>query len=114
MTESAMESKLSIEEIREGSGDAAASGQCGQCLGAHGAGWFSDGVKLDSGRDRHEFSGFPSGRRDLIAAWDEGAQSPRAGSLRKPTIPPRPGCGAGTIVPPDATRVFAVERPGIR
>jgi FKBP-type peptidyl-prolyl cis-trans isomerase len=111
MTESAMESKLSIEEIREGSGDAASSGQCGQCLGAHGAGWLSDGVKLDSGRDRHESSGFPSGRRDFFADRDEGAQS-----LRKPTIP-HPGrgaSGAGTIVQPDATRVFAVERPGIR
>jgi FKBP-type peptidyl-prolyl cis-trans isomerase FkpA len=106
-------SGLSIEEIRVGDGDTAASGQL---VSVHYTGWLADGVKFDSSRDRDEPIEFPLGQRHVIDGWDEGVQGMRVGGVRKLTIPPHLGYGArgaGGVIPPNAVLVFEIELLGI-
>lgn len=103
------DSGLQIEEITQGEGEPAASGQF---VRVHYTGWLTNGNKFDSSRDRNEPFDFPLGRRNVIAGWDEGVQGMRVGGVRKLTIPPQLGYGArgaGGVIPPNATLVFEVE-----
>ena len=102
-------SGLIYEEVRTGSGEAAA---VGQTVSVHYTGWLSDGSKFDSSKDRSEPFEFPLGAGYVIRGWDEGVQGMRVGGVRKLTIPPELGYGvrgAGGVIPPNATLVFEVE-----
>jgi FKBP-type peptidyl-prolyl cis-trans isomerase FkpA len=102
-------SGLVIEDIGEGSGEAA---RAGQHVTVHYTGWLTDGTKFDSSKDRDEPFDFPLGARHVIAGWDEGVQGMQVGGVRKLTIPPNLGYGArgaGGVIPPNATLVFEVE-----
>ncbi len=102
-------SGLIIEDITEGTGDAAAAGRM---VSVHYTGWLTDGTKFDSSKDRNEPFGFALGARHVIAGWDEGVQGMKVGGVRKLTIPPQLGYGArgaGGVIPPNATLVFEVE-----
>ena len=102
-------SGLVIEDISEGSGEAA---QAGQHVTVHYTGWLTDGAKFDSSKDRDEPFDFPLGARHVIAGWDEGVQGMKVGGVRKLTIPPNLGYGArgaGGVIPPNATLLFEVE-----
>jgi FKBP-type peptidyl-prolyl cis-trans isomerase FkpA len=102
-------SGLVIEDLVEGSGDAAAAGQT---VSVHYTGWLTDGSKFDSSKDRDEPFEFPLGARQVIAGWDEGVQGMKVGGTRKLTIPSQLGYGArgaGGVIPPNATLVFEVE-----
>ena len=106
-------SGLQIEEITEGTG---AEAKSGQNVKVHYTGWLTDGKKFDSSKDRGQPFGFKLGGGQVIRGWDEGVEGMKVGGVRKLTIPPELGYGArgaGGVIPPGATLVFEVELLGI-
>lgn len=102
-------SGLSIEELVDGTGEAATAGIE---VTVHYTGWLTDGKKFDSSKDRDDPFVFPLGAGHVIRGWDEGVQGMKVGGKRKLTIPPDLGYGprgAGGVIPPNATLVFEVE-----
>jgi FKBP-type peptidyl-prolyl cis-trans isomerase FkpA len=109
MAEIMTDSGLKYEDLVEGDG---ATAQSGQQVSVHYTGWLTDGSKFDSSVDRNEPFQFGLGRGMVIRGWDEGVQGMKVGGKRKLTIPPQLGYGAhgaGGVIPPNATLVFEVE-----
>ena len=109
MSEKMTDSGLKYEDLVEGAGEAAVSGQK---VVVHYTGWLTDGTKFDSSVDRSDPFSFPLGAGRVIRGWDEGVQGMKVGGKRKLTIPPQLGygaAGAGGVIPPNATLVFDVE-----
>jgi FKBP-type peptidyl-prolyl cis-trans isomerase len=109
-----MDAQLKIEDLREGTGPEA---RAGQTVVVHYVGTLMNGQKFDSSRDRGEGFKFPLGGGRVIKGWDEGVAGMKVGSLRKLTIPPHLGYGAGgfpPVIPANATLVFEVELLEIR
>ena len=109
MAEKITDSGLKYEDLVEGDGDVAGSGQK---VSVHYTGWLTDGSKFDSSKDRNMPFDFPLGAGHVIRGWDEGVQGMKVGGTRKLTIPPQLGygsAGAGGVIPPNATLVFEVE-----
>jgi FKBP-type peptidyl-prolyl cis-trans isomerase FkpA len=100
---------LQIEELKVGTG---AEATAGQKVVVHYVGTLTDGSKFDSSRDRGEGFGFKLGAGQVIKGWDQGVAGMKVGGLRKLTIPPELGYGAGgypPVIPPNSTLVFEVE-----
>lgn len=113
MTEKITDSGLKYDDIAEGDGDTAESGQM---VTVHYTGWLTDGNKFDSSKDRNDPFKFKLGAGNVIRGWDEGVVGMKIGGTRKLTIPANLGYGAqgaGGIIPPNATLVFEVELLGI-
>src|SRR5258706_6129869 len=91
-----MSAELQIEDIREGNGPAA---KAGQTVVVHYVGTLTNGQKFDSSRDRGQGFTFPLGGGRVIKGWDQGVAGMTVGSLRKLTIPPHLGYGAGGVTP---------------
>lgn len=109
MSEITTTSGLKIEELKEGEGSIAESGQT---VSVHYTGWLTDGTKFDSSKDRNQPFSFNLGAGMVIKGWDEGVAGMKIGGTRKLTIPPQLGYGArgaGGVIPPDATLIFEVE-----
>lgn len=109
MSEKMTDSGLKYEDLVEGEGEVAVSGQK---VVVHYTGWLTDGTKFDSSVDRSNPFSFPLGAGRVIRGWDEGVQGMKVGGKRKLTIPPQLGygaAGAGGVIPPNATLVFDVE-----
>lgn len=109
MSEKITDSGLKIEDISEGEGEVAESGQS---VSVHYTGWLLDGDKFDSSVDRNQPFEFALGKGMVIRGWDEGVAGMKVGGKRRLTIPPQLGYGAqgaGGVIPPNATLVFDVE-----
>ncbi|MCG8487211.1 MAG: FKBP-type peptidyl-prolyl cis-trans isomerase [Chromatiales bacterium] len=109
MSEKITDSGLKIEELVEGDGQLAESGQR---VSVHYTGWLLDGDKFDSSVDRNQPFEFALGKGMVIRGWDEGVAGMKVGGKRRLTIPPQLGYGAqgaGGVIPPNATLVFDVE-----
>ena len=101
--------EMQIEDLREGTGPAAA---LGQTVVVHYVGTLTDGKKFDSSRDRGRGFTFPLGAGRVIKGWDQGVPGMKVGSVRKLTIPPHLAYGANgypPVIPPNSTLVFEVE-----
>jgi peptidylprolyl isomerase len=106
-------SGLQIADTQPGTGAAPKPGQI--CV-VHYTGWLYEngakGKKFDSSVDRGEPFAFPIGQHRVIAGWDEGVGTMKAGGKRTLIIPPDLGYGArgaGNVIPPNATLIFEVE-----
>jgi FKBP-type peptidyl-prolyl cis-trans isomerase FkpA len=113
MTTITTTSGLQYEELQEGEGALAESGQH---VTVHYTGWLTDGTKFDSSKDRNDPFQFHLGAGQVIRGWDEGVAGMKVGGKRKLTIPPELGYGArgaGGAIPPNAVLVFEVELLGV-
>ena len=109
MSERITDSGLKIEDLAEGDGEKAESGQR---VTVHYTGWLLDGDKFDSSLDRNQPFDFALGKGMVIRGWEEGVEGMKVGGKRRLTIPPQLGYGAqgaGGVIPPNATLVFDVE-----
>ena len=100
---------LYVQDLAEGSGDPIAAGETAS---VHYEGWFPNGTKFDSSRDRNVAFVFQVGARRVIQGWDEGVAGMRVGGVRKLVIPPQLAYGvAGSppAIPSNATLVFDIE-----
>jgi FKBP-type peptidyl-prolyl cis-trans isomerase FkpA len=107
-------SGLQYEDLTEGTGPEARSGQTVQ---VHYTGWLTDGTKFDSSLDRGSPFSFPLGAGRVIKGWDEGVQGMKVGGKRKLHIPANLGYGskgAAGAIPPNADLIFEVELLRIR
>jgi FKBP-type peptidyl-prolyl cis-trans isomerase FkpA len=100
---------LKIEDLKVGTG---AEAKHGKTVSVHYVGTLSTGSKFDSSRDRGRPFDFGLGQGMVIQGWDQGVAGMKVGGLRKLTIPPELGYGAGgypPIIPANSTLVFEVE-----
>jgi FKBP-type peptidyl-prolyl cis-trans isomerase FkpA len=102
-------SGLKYEDLKEGSGDAAKSGDQ---VEVHYTGWLKDGTKFDSSKDRGKPFNFELGAGKVIKGWDEGVAGMKVGGKRKLTIPSELGYGKRgypPVIPANAELTFEVE-----
>jgi len=100
---------LQIDDIKVGTGDEATAGKK---VTVHYVGTLTNGSKFDSSRDRGQGFDFKLGAGQVIKGWDQGVAGMKVGGVRKLTIPPELGYGAGgfpPVIPPNSTLVFEVE-----
>ena len=106
-------SGLQYIDLKIGTG---ATAQAGQTVTVHYTGWLENGKKFDSSVDRGQPFSFPLGAGRVIKGWDEGVKGMKVGGKRKLIIPSNLGYGArgaGGVIPPNATLIFAVELLGV-
>jgi hypothetical protein len=83
----------------------------GETVLVHYTGMLTDGTKFDSSHDRRDPIAFPLGEGAVIKGWDEGIAQLGVGDHAVLVIPPQLAYGekgAGGVIPPNATLVFAV------
>src|SRR4029453_10697762 len=115
MTESGISALLKTD-TKDGAG---AEARKGMTVRVHYTGWLYDasagdhrGAKFDSSVDRKDPFVFRLGAGEVITGWDEGVAGMKVGGTRLLTIPPSMGYGArgaGGLIPPKATLLFAIE-----
>lgn len=106
-------SELVIEDIVEGTGEPAATGQTVnvQYYGA----LYKDGTKFDASWDRGQAFSFSLGSGQVIPGWDEGLVGMKQGGRRLLVIPPELAYGETGTGPigPNETLVFVVDMESI-
>lgn len=100
--------ELTIEDLVEGEGRAAAPGDR---VSVHYDGRLVDGTRFDSSRERGQAFVFRLGEGRVIRGWEIGIQGMKEGGTRRLTIPPEYAYGSRDlgIIPPHSTLVFDVE-----
>jgi FKBP-type peptidyl-prolyl cis-trans isomerase len=107
-------SGLGIEELKPGSGSVA---QPGHEVSVHYTGTLTDGTVFDSSRQRNTPFKFGLGKGHVIKGFEEGVTGMHVGEVRRLTIPPELGYGAGGAggkIPPNSTLVFEIELLEVR
>ena len=97
---------------KKGKGEKA---KVGQTVSVHYTGWLTNGTKFDSSVDRNKPFSFALGKGQVIKGWDKGVEGMAKGEKRILVIPADMGYGArgaGGVIPPNATLLFAVEYLG--
>jgi FKBP-type peptidyl-prolyl cis-trans isomerase FkpA len=105
---------LQVEDLKVGTG---AEATPGKMVTVHYVGTLTNGSKFDSSRDRGTGFSFPLGAGRVIKGWDQGVEGMKVGGVRKLTIPPELGYGAGgfpPVIPPNSTLIFEVELLAVR
>ncbi|RKH01542.1 MULTISPECIES: FKBP-type peptidyl-prolyl cis-trans isomerase [Corallococcus] len=105
---------LKTEDVKVGTGAEATKGKT---VTVHYVGTLTTGAKFDSSRDRGQGFTFPLGAGRVIQGWDQGVAGMKVGGVRKLTIPPELGYGAGgfpPVIPPNSTLLFEVELLDVR
>jgi peptidylprolyl isomerase len=101
---------LVIEEIFEGTGDKARTGQTAV---VHYVGVAaSNGEEFDASWNRGDTFSFRLGAGQVIAGWDQGVAGMRVGGRRRLVIPAHLGYGsrgAGGAIAPGETLIFVVD-----
>ena len=106
--------KLMVEDIVEGDGPTAASGDT---VDVHyvGVSWKTR-QQFDASWDRNEPFTFRLGAGMVISGWDEGVQGMKVGGRRRLVLPPDKAYGkqgAGGVIGPNETLVFVVDLLGV-
>lgn len=107
-----MSEQLKIEDLVEGTGPEARSGQR---VSVHYTGWLTNGNQFDSSLKRGPFQ-FNLGDGQVIQGWDKGVVGMKVGGKRRLTIPPHMGYGVRgfpPVIPSNSTLVFEVELLGV-
>lgn len=105
------ESGLKYIDVAKGEGDKSVAGKR---VTVHYTGWFTDGKKFDSSKDRNQPFTLEIGAGQVIKGWDEGLQGMAIGAKRMLIIPPELAYGrGGRGIPPNSTLIFEVEMLGI-
>jgi len=102
-------SGLKYIDIVEGQGDMP---HLGDRVKVHYTGYLKDSTKFDSSVDKGKPFVFPIGVGHVIAGWDEGVMTMKAGGTRKLIIPSQLAYkeqGIGSVIPPNADLIFDVE-----
>ena len=102
-------SGLRIIDVAVGEG---AQPKKGDSVSVNYTGWLSDGTKFDSSLDRGTPFEFSLGAGQVIAGWDEGVATMRAGGKRRLIIPGDLAYGEEgrpPRIPPNAELTFDVE-----
>jgi peptidylprolyl isomerase len=102
--------KLEVEDLKEGTGPAA---KTGDELSVNYVGVLYDGGdEFDNSYDRGQPFDFKLGGGNVIQGWDEGLVGMKKGGQRRLIIPPDLAYGAQgqpPTIPPDATLVFVID-----
>ena len=108
MTQQETNTKLSIEDVKEGTGSAVKSGDT---VSVHYTGTLTDGTKFDSSKDSNRPFEFTVGGGQVIKGWEEGLLGMKVGGIRKLVIPPEMGYGARAVgpIPANSTLNFEIE-----
>ena len=110
MPKGAPPKELKIEEIEEGGGAEAKSGDkvTVQYVGVS----YKDGKEFDSSWSRNEPFSFTLGAGEVIPGWDQGVEGMKVGGRRELIIPPELAygeAGAPPAIGPNETLVFVVD-----
>ena len=104
-----MAADLKIETITEGNG---ATATTGDRVSVYYKGMLSDGDVFDASGPRGKPFSFEIGAGEVIRGWEQGVSGMKVGEVRKLTVPPELGYGAGgagDTIPPNATLIFEIE-----
>jgi peptidylprolyl isomerase len=102
--------ELVIEDIEEGDGDEAKSGD--QVSVNYVGVLYDTGKEFDASFDRGQPFEFQLGTGGVIPGWDQGVEGMKVGGRRQLVIPPDLGYGAQgspPTIPPNATLVFVID-----
>lgn len=107
--------KLVVEDIEEGSGATAKSGDqvTVQYVGVD----YKNGAEFDSSWSRSEPFPFNLGAGEVIPGWDQGIAGMKVGGRRELIIPPNLAYGSAGVPPsigPNETLVFVVDLLGVK
>lgn len=105
---------LQIEDIKEGDGATAASGNS---VTVHYVGVsYSNGKQFDASWDRGQPFTFSLGGGEVIPGWDQGVAGMKVGGRRELTIPPELAYGEQGQPPdiaPNETLIFVIDLLGV-
>lgn len=106
---------LEYSIIKEGD-TTATEAKMGNKVAVQYTGWLTSGKKFDSSRDRQQSFEFQLGAKRVIRGWEVGVAGMKPGEKRLLKIPPEIAYGSKgvSIIPPNATLVFAVELEEIK
>jgi peptidylprolyl isomerase len=102
--------QLEVEELEEGSGAEAKSGDkvTVQYVGVN----YKNGKEFDSSWSRSEPFSFSLGAGEVIPGWDQGVEGMKVGGRRELIIPPELAygeAGAPPAIAPNETLVFVID-----